>query len=141
MTGNRARALTLAAGALVVAAVVACGGAAQPAAPATSKPAGQPTAAAKAGDATRGKQIFTQSCSACHGQDAKGMPGLGKDMTTSAFIKAQSDAQLLDFVKKGRPVSDPANTTKVDMPPKGGNPALTDAQLLDIIAFMRSVQQ
>jgi disulfide bond formation protein DsbB len=62
-------------------------------------------------------------------------------MTTSAFIKSQSDAQLLDFVKKGRPVSDPANTTKVDMPPKGGNPALTDAQLLDIIAYIRSVQR
>jgi disulfide bond formation protein DsbB len=141
MAVNRKRALVLAAGALVVAAVVACGGAAPPAAPATSKPAAPPTAAAKAGDATRGRQVFAQSCAACHGQDAKGMPGLGKDMTTSAFIKGQSDAQLLDFIKKGRPVSDPANTTKVDMPPKGGNPALTDAQLVDIIAFMRSVQQ
>jgi cytochrome c5 len=29
----------------------------------------------------------------------------------------------------------------VDMPPKGGNPALSDAQLLDIIAYMRSLQQ
>lgn len=48
-------------------------------------------------------------------------------MTTSEFIKSQSDAQLVEFIKKGRPASDPANTTKVDMPPKGGNPALTDA--------------
>jgi disulfide bond formation protein DsbB len=142
MRGKRTRVLALTVSALAVAVVVACGGAAAPtAAPATSKPAAQPTAATKAGDATRGKQLFSQSCAACHGPDAKGMPGLGKDMTTSAFIKAQSDAQLLDFVKKGRPVTDPANTTKVDMPPKGGNPALTDAQLVDIIAFMRSVQQ
>jgi hypothetical protein len=29
----------------------------------------------------------------------------------------------------------------VDMPPKGGNPALTDAQIMDIIAFIRSLQQ
>lgn len=91
------------------------------------------------GDAARGRQLFSQSCVACHGADAKGLPGLGKDMTTSPFIKGQSDAQLVDFLKKGRPVSDPANTTKVDMPPKGGNPALTDAQLADIVAFVRSL--
>jgi disulfide bond formation protein DsbB len=29
----------------------------------------------------------------------------------------------------------------VDMPPKGGNPALTDQQLLDIVAYIRSIQQ
>jgi disulfide bond formation protein DsbB len=131
----------LAAGALVIAAVVACGGAAPAATPAAGKPASPPAAAAKAGDATRGRQVFTQSCSACHGPDAKGLPNLGRDMTTSTFIKGQNDTQLLDFIKKGRPVTDPANTTKVDMPPKGGNPALTDAQLMDIIAYIRSVQQ
>jgi len=27
------------------------------------------------------------------------------------------------------------------MPPKGGNPALSDEQLLDIIAFIHSIQQ
>lgn len=123
----------------------ACAGGAQPAPassqgkPAAAQPAAKP--AAKVGDASRGQALFTQSCTACHGADAKGLPGLGKDMTTSAFIKEQSDQQLLDFVKKGRPISDPANTTKVDMPPKGGNPALTDAQLLDIIAHIRTLQR
>jgi disulfide bond formation protein DsbB len=138
MAGKRMRILALTAGVLVAAGVVACGG---PAAPTAAPPASKPTAAAKVGDATRGQQLFTQSCVSCHGPDAKGLPGLGKDMTTSAFIKAQSDAQLLDFIKKGRPVGDPANTTKVDMPPKGGNPALTDTQLMDIIAFIRTLMQ
>ena len=45
------------------------------------------------------------------------------------------------FVKTGRPASDPLNTTGVDMPPKGGNPAMTDQQIMDVIAYMRSLQQ
>jgi disulfide bond formation protein DsbB len=99
------------------------------------------TAPKSAGDATKGKTLFVSTCSSCHGPDAKGLPGLGKDMTTSTFIKGQTDAQLLDFIKKGRPATDPANTTKVDMPPKGGNPALSDKDLEDIIAFMRSISK
>ncbi len=98
-------------------------------------------AAAPAGDAVAGEAAFQQTCSACHGPDAKGLPNLGKDMTTSTFIKGQSDEELLAFIKTGRPISDPANTTGVDMPPKGGNPALTDDQLIDIIAFIRTVNQ
>ena len=74
----------------------------------------------------KGKTVFEGTCISCHGPDAKGLPGLGKDLTTSEFVAAQTDNQLIGFVKKGRPASDPANTNKVDMPPKGGNPALTD---------------
>ena len=59
----------------------------------------------------------------------------------SDFVKGLSDQELLAFIKKGRPTSDPANTTGVDMPPKGGNPSLTDQQILDIIAYIRSLQK
>jgi disulfide bond formation protein DsbB len=62
-------------------------------------------------------------------------------MTKSEFIKSQSNDELLAFIKKGRLPGDPMNTTGVAMPPKGGNPALTDAQLHTIIAYMRSLQQ
>lgn len=93
------------------------------------------------GDVGKGRVVFASTCSACHGANAKGMPGLGKDLTASPFVKGTTDDQLLDFVKKGRPASDPANTTHVDMPPKGGNPALTDQNLSDVIAFLRSVNQ
>ncbi|MCC6627951.1 MAG: cytochrome c [Chloroflexi bacterium] len=129
----------LAAGLLIGTGVAACGAAPAP----TAKPAAPaaPAAPLKPGDAARGKQLFTLSCAACHGPEAKGVPGLGKDMTTSAFVKGQSDAQLLDFIKKGRPATDPANTTRIEMPAKGGNPALTDAELTDMIAYIRSLQQ
>ena len=70
-----------------------------------------------------------------------GVQGLGKSWVTSEFVKTQTDAQILDFVKKGRPATDPANTTGVDMPSKGGNPALTDQNLQDIIAYMRSINK
>ncbi len=96
---------------------------------------------AVAGNAARGKDLFAGTCASCHGADGKGIPGLGKDFTTSTFVKEQSDAQLVEFIKKGRPASDPANTTKVDMPPKGGNPALTDAQIADLVAYIRTLQK
>lgn len=114
----------------IVLLLTACGGSDAPAAP-----------AAPVGDIAAGKTLFQQSCASCHGPNAEGMPGLGKDMTTSSFIQGLNDQELLTFIKTGRPTSDPLNTTGVDMPPKGGNPALTDTQLLDIIAFIHSVQK
>ena len=94
-----------------------------------------------AGDAAKGKAKFDVTCSACHGPDAKGLTGLGKDLTSSTFSKGLSDPDLIAFLKKGRPASDSANTTKVDMPPKGGNPALTDQDLADIVTYVRSLQK
>jgi disulfide bond formation protein DsbB len=91
------------------------------------------------GNATKGKTVFAGTCSACHGPEGKGIPSLGKDFTTSTFVKGMTDDQFLAFLKTGRPASDPLNTTKVDMPPKGGNPALTDQDLYDVIAFIRTI--
>jgi len=89
-----------------------------------------------------GKALYLEkTCIACHGADAKGVTGLGKDLTTSAFVKDKTNAALIEFVKTGRPASDPLNTTGVDMPPKGGNPALSDMNILDIVAYLRSIQQ
>ncbi|WP_376791143.1 c-type cytochrome [Thermoflexus sp.] len=122
-------------GFLLLALIVSgCGGGAPAGAPA----GGGATPAALKGDPGKGKELFLSTCASCHGPDAKGLPGLGKDLTTSVFVKQQTDAQLLEFIKKGRPAADPANTTGVDMPPKGGNPALTDQDLADIIAFIRA---
>ena len=129
---------------LVLSILAACGGGAKEApttAPAQPAATQAPAAAAMPmGDPAKGKEAFS-TCAGCHGPDGKGLPNLGKDMTTSAFIKGQTDEQLMAFVKTGRPASDPANTTGVDMPPKGGNPAMTDQQIMDVIAYMRSLQQ
>ncbi|GAB4154185.1 MAG: hypothetical protein Fur0021_20560 [Candidatus Promineifilaceae bacterium] len=120
--------------ALLLLLLAACGGSDNGA----DAPAAMPTSV---GDAAAGAMLFQQSCASCHGPAAKGIEGLGKDMTTSVFIHDLNDEELLAFVKTGRPTSDPANTTGVDMPPKGGNPALSDDQILDIIAYIRTLQQ
>jgi disulfide bond formation protein DsbB len=126
---------------LVLSIVAACGGGGNEPAPAAQPTAQQPAAQpAPQGDPAKGKEAFA-TCAGCHGPEGKGIEGLGKDMTSSEFIAGQTDEQLLAFIKVGRPASDPLNTVGVDMPPKGGNPALTDAQLLDIIAYIRSIQQ
>ena len=88
----------------------------------------------------RGEMLFTQGCNACHGDDARGKPSLGKDLVHSAFVRSQNETQLVNFLKRGRDISDPLNTTKVPMPPKGGNPALNDNQLKDLAAYVRGIQ-
>ncbi len=87
---------------------------------------------------SQGEALFTQ-CAACHGADARGIPNLGKDLVMSNFIAGLTDESLLDFIKTGRPIWDPLNTTGIDMPGKGGNPALTDDDIMTIIAYIRSL--
>jgi disulfide bond formation protein DsbB len=112
-----------------------------------------PTAAEKAaaltaagGDAelaeilASGKKLFAGTCIACHGADGVGIKGNGKTLQHNDFIKSLKDDDLLAFVKSGRAPSDPKNTTGIQMPPKGGNPALSDDDLLDIIAYLRTLQ-
>jgi disulfide bond formation protein DsbB len=111
-------------------------------------PAAPPQAAAprapiktKAKAAPSGADLYKSSCSACHGADAKGIPNIGKDLVGGEFCRTQTEDQLLDFVKKGRTSDDPLNTTKVAMPPKGGNPALSDSDIRSIIQYVKTLQQ
>ncbi len=94
-----------------------------------------------AGEPLDGEALFKVTCPACHGLDAKGVPGLGKDMTTSEFIKGLSDPELAEFIKRGRTVDNPLNTTGVPMPPKGLNVALSDDDILAIVKYMRSLSE
>ncbi|MCS6825752.1 MAG: cytochrome c [Caldilinea sp.] len=93
------------------------------------------------GDAANGAKIYATACVACHGPDAKGVTGLGKDLTTSEWMAQQTDEQLIEFIKRGRDAGDPLNTTGIAMPPKGGNPAMTDQEIADIVAYLRSIHQ
>jgi mono/diheme cytochrome c family protein len=109
---------------------------------ACSADASSPTqTSASGGDAARGEANFQMVCKACHGDNGKGIAGLGKDLTTSEFVKTQTDEQLAQFLLKGRSSSDPANTTGIDMPPKGGNPAFTEQDIRDIVLFLRSINR
>ena len=93
------------------------------------------------GDADAGKEQYDIICIACHGPGGEGIENLGKPFTTSDFLREKSDEELVEFIKVGRPSGDPLNTTGIDMPPKGGNPALTEDQIIDIIAYVRTLQE
>ncbi len=90
--------------------------------------------------AMKGREVFEQTCRSCHASSGLGMPGLGKDLVRSDYVAKRDDASLVAFVVKGREVTDPLNTTKVAMPPKGGNANLSDAEIGAAIAYVRGLQ-
>jgi len=89
--------------------------------------------------AIRGGELFEANCALCHGQVGEGKPMLGKDLRDNDFAKTMSDEELVDFLRIGRPADHPLNDRGMDMPPKGGNPALTDEDLALIVAFLRTL--
>lgn len=107
-------------------------GSAAPAASSTG--GGDPAAIA------RGRDTYMSVCIACHGENGEARPGLGKDLRQSVFLDGLTDEEAVAFLVQGRGPSDPLNTTGVQMPPKGGNPALGMADLADIVAFVRSLK-
>ncbi len=89
-------------------------------------------------DAGHGEELFGV-CAACHGADATGIDGLGKDLTNSTFVDGLTDVELVEFIIEGRPADHELNTTGVDMLPRGGNSSFSDQDLFDIVAYMRTL--
>jgi disulfide bond formation protein DsbB len=65
---------------------------------------------------------------------------LGPALTTSEFVAGLTDDGLVAFLIVGRPDTDPANTTGIAMPPRGGNTSLTDDDLRAVVAYLRTLQ-
>lgn len=123
-------------------ALAACGGSKEPTPtpePPTAAP--EPTPAI-IGDAAVGETVYQTTCIACHGPDAKGVENLGKSLhpSDSDFISTRTDDELVEYIKVGRRVDDPLNTTGIDMPPKGGNPAMSEEDMYNVVAFMRTLE-
>lgn len=87
-----------------------------------------------------GSEIFHETCVACHGASGMGIAGNGKNLVYSDFVANTDDAALAAFIKRGRDPGDPANTTGVGMPAKGGNPTLTDQDFIDVVTYLRALQ-
>jgi cytochrome c5 len=81
-----------------------------------------------------GKAVFGQTCVACHGVDGKGaIPG-APDFTASTGPLSKPDGILLrhmidGFKSPGSPMA---------MPPRGGNPSLSDDDLRAALAYIRA---
>lgn len=79
----------------------------------------------------RGKQIYETTCVACHGKDGKGaLPGT----PNLRKVLAKPDEELVrntlnGYQSPGSPLA---------MPPKGGNPSLTEADVRAVLQYMRS---
>jgi mono/diheme cytochrome c family protein len=91
-------------------------------------------------EVVRGEELADQSCSACHGGDFRGVSGLGSSLVDNTFIQAHTDDELVAFIKEGRARDAPDNESGIAMPPYGGNTQLTDEELSDIVAFLRTLQ-
>lgn len=85
-----------------------------------------------------GYKLYVEACAACHGQQAEGVPNLGNMLTDNQFIQSLDDEQLLAFIRSGRGLDSPENTSGLVMPPSGGRPDLNDQQMLAIIAYLRA---
>lgn len=109
------------------------------AAPATAKPEAAPSAttavaapaaapaatAAKGGDTGKGKAIFESTCVVCHGSGVAGAPKAGDKAAWAPRLKAGMDTLHADAIKG-----------KGAMPPKGGNPSLSDADVMAAVDYM-----
>lgn len=121
--------------------LAACGGSEDQASSQEDNTASEATSTpAPKGDAALGEEKYGTICIACHGPTGEGIKGLGKNLVISEFVASKTDDELVEFIKVGRNVGDPLNTTGVSMPPRGGNPALTDDDLYNLVAFIRTLQ-
>jgi cytochrome c5 len=90
------------------------------------KPAAVAATQSKPG-AVDGKKVYDTTCTACHTAGVANAPKLGNKAEWAPRVKQGTDA-LVQSVIKG----------KGAMPPKAGNPALSDAEIRAAIDFMVS---
>ena len=77
-------------------------------------------------------------CFSCHGANAKGMKGLGSNLTDATWLHGDgSYAFIVSTVEKG--IQKPKEGA-TPMPPKGGAP-LTGDQIRAVAAYVYSLQQ
>jgi mono/diheme cytochrome c family protein len=87
----------------------------------------------------QGKTLFggTALCAACHGADAKGLPGMGANLTDSKWLFSDGSYDaIVKQILSGVPAGKSTNGTV--MPPKGGS-SLTEAQVKAVAAYVWSL--
>lgn len=102
---------------------------------------GDAPAKAAAGNPDHGKLVFATTCSTCHAADGTGVRGLGKDLVHSEWVKGTADGDLAQMITNGRGANDPLSTTKIAMPAKGGNGSLSDQDIADSVAYLRTISK
>lgn len=83
-----------------------------------------------------GETLFksTGLCFACHGPDAKGLPGVGANLTDAEWYHGDGTYEsLVELILKG--VSPEVSKSGVMMPPKGGS-QITEEQARAIASYV-----
>lgn len=81
--------------------------------------------------------LYLENCALCHGEAARGATNPDYDgsiLVGNAFVKKQTDDQLIAFLKKGRPADAPDSTMHLLMP---AFDYLSDADLKLLVQFLR----
>jgi mono/diheme cytochrome c family protein len=97
-----------------------------------------PSAVALPGDPAKGQTLFGQSqCGTCHGASLSGGigPALNPIEKLPGVANPLDPAFLIGIITNGR-VHQAGDPRQTDMPPKGGNTALTDQDIKDIAAYI-----
>lgn len=89
------------------------------------------TAAVARGDAVRGHVLFLRNCAGCHG--VAGTGGVAPELANPVFLRAADDSFLATTIRNGRA----ATAMPAFQRPDGAG--LSDAEIADIIAFLRSL--
>lgn len=87
----------------------------------------------KPGNVERGRELYSQTCVACHGANGEGAFEGVPDLTMASGRFTKPDDILLANIINGFQ----SKGSLMAMPPKGGNPDLTDQDLADTLAYMR----
>ena len=89
-------------------------------------------------NATHGESLYV-TCAGCHGADGEGIDGLGVALAQNDFVNARTDDELVAYIIAGRAADDPENRSGLAMPAWGGNPSLSEQNLYDIVAYLRTL--
>lgn len=106
---------------------------------ASGSDAGLAAAVAAEPDAQRGAKLYANACAACHGDGGQGLENIGPALAATEFLGGRSDQQMIEFLQVGRSPGDADSKMGRAMPARGGNPALTDQDLADIVAHLRTL--
>jgi mono/diheme cytochrome c family protein len=80
------------------------------------------------------EQLYAQTCVACHGVNGKGViPGMPDMTARGGPLASKSEAELVRSILNGVQ----STRSPIAMPPKGGNPALTEADAAALVKFLR----
>lgn len=86
-----------------------------------------------------GHELYMTNCASCHGARGQGQPNWGSSLADSRFVRQMDDAGMVRFLKRGRLPNDPQSVMKRTMPPRGGNPNLTERDLQTLTEYMRAM--